>query len=112
MTIKIIKIDQLKKPDTRNFINFPYKLYQNNPFWVPPLINDMKFNLDPTRHPFYKHSNAAFFIAEKNGQTCGRIAVLNNHIHNKFQKSKTAFFCYFDCIEDQGNRSNPLEYSL
>ena len=101
MAIKIIKIDQIKKSETKAFINFPFKLYRNNPYWVPPFINDMNFNLDSARHPFYKHSNAAFFIAEKNGQTCGRIAVLNNHIHNEFQNARTAFFCYFDCIQDQ-----------
>ena len=115
MATKIVKIEQQKRPDINKFINFPFELYRNNPYWVPPLLNNMKFNLNPAKHPFYKHSNAAFFIAEKDGRTCGRIAVLNNHVHNEFQNSKTAFFCYFDCIHDhetaQSLFNNAFEWS-
>jgi hypothetical protein len=42
--------------DKIKFIKFPWKIYKNNPNWVPPLIFDVKNNLDTKKNPFYTHS--------------------------------------------------------
>ena len=98
--MKIRTIDTHNKRDVKRFIQFPFELYKNHPCWVPPLIGDMQFNLDRSRHPFYQHSDGELFIAESEGQVLGRIAVLHNIHHNEYQNRKTSFFCYFDVIED------------
>jgi hypothetical protein len=98
--MRIRKIDTTKKHDVNEFIKFPFKLYQDDPYWVPPMIQDMRTNLNREQHPFFRHSTAEFFIAESEGQTLGRIAVLHNKVHNEYQSKKAAFFCYFDVIED------------
>ncbi|MBN2003289.1 MAG: hypothetical protein JXA21_08030 [Anaerolineae bacterium] len=56
--------------------------------------------MDRRRHPFYKHSDAAFFVAESEGDTLARVAVLENRRYNAFNQSKVAFFYYFDTVDD------------
>ena len=36
-----IEIKEVKsKKELNDFLMLPYRLYRNNPFWVPPLIED------------------------------------------------------------------------
>ena len=98
--MKLIKIDLNNKSQKEKFKRFPNHIYQNNPFWVPPLESEIHLTMNPSKHPFYKHSNADFFMVESEGDILGRIAVLQNRNFNDFHHSKTAFFYYFDSIND------------
>ena len=42
--VQIVPVRNKRQLDT--FITFPFKLYKNNPYWVPPLISDEKFTFD------------------------------------------------------------------
>lgn len=58
--------------------------------------------LDPSRHPFYRHSEAAFLLAEsETGQALGRLAALDNRHFNDHKGTKTAFFYLFESIDDR-----------
>ena len=87
--------------DKMKFIKFPWKIYKNNPNWVPPLIFDVKNNLDTKKNPFYTHSKIELFLAFKEGELCGRIAAIINDNHNKFHEDKVGFFGFFECINDK-----------
>jgi len=84
----------------RRFIALPFALYRDCPQWVPPLRADARLALDRRRHPFYRHSEAAFFLAEEGGETLGRIAVADHRNYNRHHGTRTAFFWYFDTIDD------------
>jgi hypothetical protein len=60
----------------------------------------MRAQLDPQRHPFYEHSEAAFFYAMQGGSVAGRIAVLDNARYNEHHGERTAFFYHFDALDD------------
>jgi hypothetical protein len=98
--VQVRKIDTTSKKDIRQFVEFPFQLYQDCPLWVPPLVSSVKHALNRQKHPFYHHSSADFFVAERNGQTLGRVAVLNNRNYNMYRQTKTAFFGYFDAVEN------------
>lgn len=98
--MRIHRIDTDDRRDVRQFINFPFELYEGCPQWVPPMISDMEFALDRSEHPFYRHSTADFFLAEADGQTLGRIAVIDNRNYNQYHQSQTAFFYFFETVED------------
>jgi hypothetical protein len=40
---------------------------------VPPLQTDERLRLDPKRFPFYRHSQAAFFLAYEGTRPTGRL---------------------------------------
>ncbi len=96
--IEIIPVDDARK--LRAFIRLPWKIYHGDPYWVPPLIMDMKKLLDKKKHPFFLHSEAELFLARRDGEYVGRIAAIFNNNHNKFHDEKIGFFGFFEAIND------------
>jgi hypothetical protein len=97
--IEVLPVDSRRA--LRQFIRFPWKIYHDDPCWVPPLLQDMKKLLDKSKHPFFEHSTAEFFMAWHNGEPVGRIAAILNNNHNRFHNERTAFFGFFECIDDR-----------
>lgn len=98
-----MKVRQLNTDDRRDvarFIQVSFDLYQQCPQWVPPLITTLKQAMDRRRHPFYNHSEAAFFLAEDGDRLLGRIAVLAHRRYNDYTNEKVAFFYYPDFVDD------------
>jgi hypothetical protein len=99
--VKLIRLDPDDKRQVGEFLGLPFFLYRDFPQWVPPLATDASSQLDRRRHPFYRHSDAAFFLVrEESGRAAGRIAVLDNRHYNDFNREQTAFFCLFECVDD------------
>lgn len=97
----------LNRSDINRFVKFPWKIYKENFYWVPPLIFERKFLIDKKKNPFYKHADAEFFLAYKNNEVVGRIAAIINHNHNKEHNENIGFFGFFECEDDQ-NTANIL----
>lgn len=98
--MRVRMLDTSRRRDVHQFINFPFELYRDSSEWVPPIQSEMKLVLNRNKHPFYQHSDADFFVAESDGQTLGRIAVLENRTCNAHHGRQQAFFYYFDAVED------------
>jgi hypothetical protein len=85
----------------QQFLHLPWKVYRNTPQWVPPLSSDLSSIFDKRNNPFYRHSQAGFFLAQDSSdQPIGRLAVLNNRSYNLFNQETTAFFFLFECFDD------------
>jgi len=98
MTLQIVSEESGRT--LKQFINLPWTIYRDDPYWVPPLKSDVK-ELLSQKHPFYDHAERKLFLALKNGQPVGRVAAILNHRHNEFHSEKTGFFGFFECIDDQ-----------
>lgn len=98
--MKVRKLDTTRSRDVRQFINFPFELYRECPQWVPPILPEVKLILNRKKHPFYRHSPADFFVAESEGQTLGRIVVMENRNYNAYHGRKHGFFYLFEVVED------------
>ncbi|MDY6845625.1 MAG: hypothetical protein SVP52_00615 [Chloroflexota bacterium] len=99
--VTIKKINLNSKLEIDRFIQFPFDLYEDHPQWVPPFISDVRTMLNPDKHPYYEHSDAEFFIAERQGEVVGRIAALENKPFNRYHDKKDAEFYLFECVNDQ-----------
>jgi hypothetical protein len=100
--MQIEQINPAHRHQRRDFIQFPFKLYQNTPQWVPPLRLSLREIFKPN-YAFYSYGEAAFFLArDDDGETLGRLAVADNHRYNQFHKTRNALFYYFEAIDDQG----------
>jgi GNAT superfamily N-acetyltransferase len=99
--IKIKKVDLTSNVAVDRFIKVSFDLYSGHPQWVPPFISDIKTMLNPKKHPYYEHSDAEFFIAERNGTAVGRIAALENKPYNQYHAAKVAAFYLFESVNDQ-----------
>ena len=95
----ILKVVESPK-DFNAFVRFPFDLYRDNPYWVPPLINEEIETINPDVNPVYQNAKARFFLAYKSKKIVGRIAAMINWIEvNEVGKSKVRFG-WFDVIDD------------
>jgi len=98
--MKNITVEQISdESNLKDFINLPYKIYEKDPFWVPPLISDQKA-LFSKKNPFFEHAEVAFFVAKKDRIPVGRVAAIINHKHIEFHNEKAGFFGFFETIPD------------
>lgn len=98
--MNIIQIDLSNKRQVKDFLDLPFRIYKDTPQWVPPLQMDDRVRLNPKRHPFFKHSQAGFFLAYEGTRPVGRIAVMDHRLYNKYNNEETAFFYLFECEND------------
>ena len=82
------------------FVKFPFILYKNNPFWVPPIINEEVETIDHKINPVYQNSSAQFFLAYKKEKIVGRIAAIVNWIEIEELKKNKVRFGWYDVIDD------------
>jgi len=99
--LEIRILDTSKKKDVRQFKSLPFKIYHGNSCWVPPIPGEVEFAMDRLHHPFYAHSEADFIVVESGRDTLGRILVLHNKNYCEFHKENTAFFYYYESVDDQ-----------
>jgi hypothetical protein len=93
-------VDLERRADVRRFVEFPFALYRGTPQWVPPVRSDARLALDRRRHPFYQHSEAAFFLAEEGGEVLGRIGVADHRNFNAYHGTRNTFFWCFETVDD------------
>ena len=98
--VTIERIDTHSKEQVNKFISLPYRLYKNHPQWVPPLYIDARMQLNREKHPYFKHSDADFFIARREDDIVGRVAALENRRYNDYHSTRQAQFFLFDCEND------------
>jgi GNAT superfamily N-acetyltransferase len=89
------------KKDLLSFIKLQWKINENDPNWVAPLLMDRLKVLNKKSNPFFKDNPADFFLAYRNGEVVGRIAAIINHQHNKFHEDKTGFFGFLEAQNDK-----------
>ncbi len=85
----------------KDFLEYPWTLYRNDPYWIPPLRIDQKERVNYTKHPFYARNAIQTFLAYRDGKVCGRIAAILNQGHIFRYNDPRGFFGFFDCADDQ-----------
>lgn len=89
------------RQDRKEFLQLAWDLYQDDPNWVPPLLDNIKQMLGWKKHPFHEIADVECFLTRKDGKVVGRIAAIHNREHNREYKEERGFFGFFECIDDQ-----------
>jgi len=98
--MQVIEVRDCKGKQVRDFLDLPEKLYRDKPNWVPPFRMDVKSLFDRERNPFFRHSEAAFYLAyDGRGESVGRLVVLEPALVNERLGIKMAFFFLYECVE-------------
>jgi hypothetical protein len=101
MTKQELHVEEVRnKQELMTFIRFPWKIYQGDRYWVPPLIKDQIQKFSPT-HPFLSHAEMILFLASRTGEIVGRIAGIIDHHYVEFHQEKVGFFGFFESIHDR-----------
>ncbi len=97
----MVTIKEVLSPaDFKAFVKFPFSLYKDNKYWVPPIIKDELETFDKTKNPAFKNAEARFFLAYRQDKIVGRVAAIVNWIEIKEQKLKKMRFGWFDFVND------------
>ncbi len=95
--VEIIKVES--KRQLMEFIKFPWKVYADSEYWVPPLIREQRRFLS-LANPFFQHAEAEYYLARRNGKTCGRISVSVDRNYVNFHEEKMGCFGFLEMFED------------
>ena len=87
--------------DLNRFVRFPWRIYANDRYWVPPLISEIEKRLDTQRNPFWEYAERDLFLARRNGEVVGTVAAIVNHQYNQQLDDQTGFFGFFETINDE-----------
>ena len=79
-TAPIIVAPVAGKADLAAFIDLPFRLYANDPHWVPPLKGEVRELLTPGKNPFFEHATVQLFLARRDGAVVGRISAHIDHL--------------------------------
>ncbi len=108
--MKNIRIEKVaSRSDRKKFIAFPWKVYKNDPHWVPPLVMEVKEKISRTKNPFFEHAEMELFLAYRDSDVTGRIAAIVDDNHNSFHNEKVVFFGLYESFDDRETAGALLE---
>jgi GNAT superfamily N-acetyltransferase len=97
----MITIKQVEtKKELKAFVKFPFKLYKDSKYWVPPIISQEIKTFNKKENPVFDDAEATLFLAYKGNDIVGRVAAIINWIEVKEQHQKKMRFGWFDFIDD------------
>jgi GNAT superfamily N-acetyltransferase len=86
--------------DLREFVALPFRLHAGTP-WIPPLrLERYLFMLQPF-NAYFRHADARYWLARRDGRVVGRITAQIDHAFNEFHGSRWGMFGFLDFEEDQ-----------
>ena len=89
----------------RRFIDYAYERNAGDPHWVPPLRIAERERLTPKKNPFFAHADVALLLAWRNGRVSGRIAAIDDRLHNATHHDNTAMFGFFEAEDADATRA-------
>lgn len=85
--------------DLQRFIKYPWKIYQHDPRWIPPLLSEARRLLDLKKNPFFEYGQVKLFgVCNSSRELVGRIAAVLNPAHQQLYDDAAGFFGLFECI--------------
>ncbi len=98
----MISIEHVSSPrDLREFVELPFRIYADDKDWAAPLKSDVRWMLDVSKNPFWKHAKRELFLARRDGSVVGRIAAIVDDEHNRVHEEKIGFFGFFESEDDR-----------
>ncbi len=74
MAVQLTIRPVLTKRDRKAFVDLPFRLYRDDPHWVPPLKGEALGLITPEKNGWYSHAKVQLFLAERDGRVVGRIS--------------------------------------
>jgi GNAT superfamily N-acetyltransferase len=88
------------RADLMRFVRLPWRIYSNEPNWVPPLVFERKRFLNKRKNPWFEHAEAEYFLAWRGRRPVGRITAQLDHDFNAYHGNDWGMFGFFECEDD------------
>jgi GNAT superfamily N-acetyltransferase len=98
--------------ERRTFLTFPWRIYRDDPLWVPPLLPERAKAIDPERGAFFKRGEAEFFIAWRDGVPVGTICAAEDKFTNERGHRRECVFGFFEYVDDDDVAAGLLRHVI
>jgi GNAT superfamily N-acetyltransferase len=98
-----IEIEPMNRPG--RFLDLQRGFYRGDPQYVPPLTLGERWQVDPTKNPFFRHGEAEFLVARRAGRVAGRISASRDQLHDELHGDRVGFFGYFEAEDGEVARA-------
>jgi GNAT superfamily N-acetyltransferase len=85
--------------DLRRFVELPFRLHMGTP-WIPPLKLERYQFLNRKLNAYFKHGEAEYFLARRDGRVVGRITAQIDSAYNEYHSSRTGMFGFLEFEDD------------
>ena len=85
----------------KDFLDLPFRIYSHDPGWVPPLKSEVARILDQNKNPYFAGADLVKFVCYEENEPVGRVVAVINPEHWKKFKQKTAFFGFYESLQDE-----------
>lgn len=92
--IEISRVESRR--DFSRFIDYAYERNANDPHWVPQLRLSERERLTPKKNPFFAHADVELLLARRDGRITGRVAAIDDRLHNDKHRDNVAMFGFFE----------------
>jgi hypothetical protein len=86
--------------DREAFIRLPWRLYADDPHWVPPLLMERRDFFNASKNPYFEHAQAQLFLAERGGRVTGRISAQIDTLMHKHMAPGIGQWGFLECDDD------------
>ncbi len=96
-----VEVTEVKsRKDRKDFLQLPWTIYKDNPYWVPPLLVSHLGAIGFKKDAYWIRNRIQTFIARRDGVVVGRIAAIRNQGHLDLYSDDRGFFGFFECFHD------------
>ncbi len=86
--------------DLRAFVDLPFRLHAGTP-WIPPLRLERYAFLNRKLNAYFKHGEAEYFLARRDGRVVGRISAQIDRAYNEYHGTRWGMFGFLEFEDDQ-----------
>jgi len=86
--------------EQNTFLTFPWRIYREDPLWVPPLLQERRKLIDPQRGKFFQDGYAELFIAWKDRKSVGTLSCAEDQSATRSHGFGECLLGFFECVED------------
>ncbi len=88
------------KEEWNDFLSIPTGIYRGDPNWIAPQFSEIKRVLDPVRNPYFANAILKMYVCYMDNVPVSRSVMVINQLHWIRWKKKTAFFGFFESLDD------------
>jgi len=101
--VDIRPVQQIR--EFRQFVDYAYIRNATDPHWIPPLRLSERERLLPKKNPFFAHADVELLLAWRDGRIAGRIAAIDDHLHQKTYGDNVSMFGFFEADDADAARA-------
>jgi GNAT superfamily N-acetyltransferase len=98
VSVDVVPVKRFR--DLRDFVALPYRLHAGTS-WIPPLKIERYAFLSRKLNPYFKHGEAEYFLARRDGRVVGRVTAQIDRAFNEFHSNRWGMFGFLEFEDDQ-----------